>query len=148
MKKVFDNIKLYLSFFVASLKELLIYRIDCLTGIISQIVTQAVEVIFIWITFQNTDNLAGWNFKQVLLLYGTTLISNGILDLCFDALYDIGPKYIRDGEFDKILLRPVHPLISIIGNSKAFTAIGYFGLGLLKLTDELVLTKFYQILHL
>ena len=74
MKKVFDNIKLYLSFFVASLKELLIYRIDCLTGIISQIVTQAVEVIFIWITFQNTDNLSGWNFKQVLLLYGTTLI--------------------------------------------------------------------------
>ena len=93
MKKVFDNIKLYLSFFVASLKELLIYRIDCLTGIISRIVTQAVEVIFIWITFQNTDNLAGWNFRtNILLFYGTTLISNGILDLCFDALYDIETK--------------------------------------------------------
>lgn len=130
MKKVINNISLYLSFFVASLKELLIYRIDCLAGLLSQIVTQAVEVIFIWITFQNTQNLAGWNFKQVLLLYGTTLISIGILDLCFDSLYDIGPKYIRDGEFDKILLRPVHPLLSIIGNSKSFTAIGYFGLGL------------------
>lgn len=130
MRNVFDNIKLYLSFFLTSLKELLIYRVDCLTGMISQIVTQAVEVIFIWITFQNTENLAGWNFKQVLLLYGTTLISIGILDLCFDSLYDIGPKYIRDGEFDKILLRPVHPLISIVGSSKSFTAIGYFALGL------------------
>lgn len=69
-------------------------------------------------------------FLQILLLYGVTLISIGISDFCFDALYDIGPKYIRNGEFDKILLRPVHPLISIVGSSKEFTALGYFALGL------------------
>ena len=130
MTKIFDNISLYLSFLKASLKEMLIYRLDCIVGMISQIVTQLVEIIFIWIVFQNTDNLAGWNFLQILLLYGVTLISIGISDFCFDALYDIGPKYIRNGEFDKILLRPVHPLISIIGSSKEFTALGYFGLGL------------------
>lgn len=130
MAKIFDNISLYLSFLKASLKEMLIYRLDCIVGIISQIVTQLVEIIFIWIVFQNTDNLAGWNFMQILLLYGVTLISIGISDFCFDSLYDIGPKYIRNGEFDKILLRPVHPLISIIGSSKEFTALGYFGLGL------------------
>lgn len=130
MAKIFDNISLYFSFLKASLKEMLIYRLDCIVGMISQIVTQLVEVIFIWIVFQNTDNLAGWNFRQILLLYGVTLISIGISDFCFDALYDIGPKYIRNGEFDKILLRPVHPLISIVGSSKEFTALGYFVLGL------------------
>lgn len=130
MAKIFYNISLYLSFLKASLKEMLIYRLDCIVGMISQIVTQLVEIIFIWIVFQNTDNLAGWNFMQILLLYGVTLISIGISDFCFDSLYDIGPKYIRNGEFDKILLRPVHPLISIIGSSKEFTALGYFGLGL------------------
>jgi len=130
MAKIFDNISLYFSFLKASLKEMLIYRLDCIVGMISQIVTQLVEIIFIWIVFQNTDNLAGWNFMQILLLYGVTLISIGISDFCFDALYDIGPKYIRNGEFDKILLRPVHPLISIVGSSKEFTALGYFVLGL------------------
>lgn len=130
MAKILENISLYLSFLKASLKEMLIYRLDCIVGMVSQIVTQLVEIIFIWIVFQNTDNLAGWNFKQILLLYGVTLISIGISDFCFDALYDIGPKYIRNGEFDKILLRPVHPLISIIGASKEFTSIGYFVLGL------------------
>ena len=131
MTKVLDNIKLYLSFLKASLKEMLIYRLDCIVGMISQIVTQLVEIIFIWIVFQNTENLAGWDFRQVLLLYGITLISVGISDFCFDALYDIGPKYIREGDFDKIMLRPVHPLISIIGASKEFTSLGYFGLGLI-----------------
>lgn len=130
MVKVLDNVKLYFSFLKASLKEMLIYRLDCIVGMVSQIVTQLVEIIFIWIVFQNTENLAGWNFMQVLLLYGITLISVGISDFCFDALYDIGPKYIREGDFDKIMLRPVHPLISIIGTSKEFTALGYFGLGL------------------
>lgn len=130
MTKIFDNIVLYLSFLKASLKEMLIYRIDCLVGIISQVITQLVEIIFIWIVFQNTNDLAGWNFEQIILLYGITLLSIGISDFCFDSLYDIGPKYIRNGEFDKILLRPVHPLISIIGSSKEFTTLGYFGLGL------------------
>ena len=130
MTRVIDNVKLYLSFLKASLKEMLIYRLDCIVGMVSQIVTQLVEIIFIWVVFQNTENLAGWNFSQILLLYGITLISLGISDFCFDGLYDIGPKYIRNGDFDKIMLRPVHPLISIIGASKEFTALGYFGLGL------------------
>lgn len=130
MTKVLDNIKLYFSFLNASLKEMLVYRFDCIVGMVSQIVTQLVEIIFIWIVFQNTENLAGWNFSQILLLYGTTLISIGISYFCFDALYDIGPKYIREGDFDKIMLRPVHPLISILGASKEFTSLGYLGLGL------------------
>lgn len=130
MSKVIDNIKLYFSFLQASLKEMLVYRLDFIVGIISQIITQAVEVIFIFIVFQNTENLAGWSFRQVLLLYGITLISVGIKTFCTDGLYEFGPKYIKEGEFDKILLRPVHPLISIFGSTKEFVAMGYLGLGL------------------
>ena len=138
MSNILSNISLYLSFAKASLKEMLVYRIDCIVGIISQLITQIVEIIFIWIVFQNTENLAGWNFKHILLLYGITLLSVGIADFCFDALYDIGPKYIKNGEFDKILLRPVHPLISIIGSSREFTTLGYFGLGLILVIIMLV----------
>lgn len=138
MSNIIHNTKIYISFLSASLKEMLIYRLDCIAGMVSQLLTQFVEVIFIWITFQNTDNLAGWNFEQILLLYGITLISVGISDFCFDALYDIGPKYIREGDFDKILLRPVHPLISIIGSSNEFTSLGYFGLGLFMTISMLI----------
>lgn len=127
---MFHNIGLYFSFMSAALKEMLIYRLDCIVGMISQMITQLIEVIFMWIIFQNTDSLAGWDFKQIILLYGVTLIAMGIADFCFDNLYEIGPKYMKNGEFDKILLRPVHPLISIIGASKAFTSFGYLILGL------------------
>lgn len=131
MTKVFKNIGLYISFLSASIKEMLIYRLDCIVGILSQGLTQIVEVVFIWIVFQNTNNLAGWDFKQMLLLYGITLMSVGMTSFGFDATYDIGPKYIRDGEFDKFLLRPVHPLVSIMGNSKDVVSFGYIVLGLI-----------------
>lgn len=130
MKKILDNISLYLSFLKISLKEILIYRIDCIAGILSQLVVQAVSLIFIFIVFQSTENIAGWNFEQILLLYGVTRIAIGIQGYCFDGLYDIGPKYIRNGEFDKILLRPIHPLISIIGSSREFVALGDFFIGI------------------
>lgn len=130
MKKILHNINLYLSFLKGALKEILIYRIDCIVGIFSQLIVQLVSLIFIIIVFQNTQNLAGWNFKQILLLYGITRISIGIAGYCFDELYQIGPKYIRNGDFDKILLRPVHPLISIIGGSSEFTSVGDVVIGL------------------
>ena len=131
MKKILKNISLYLSFLGISLKEILIYRIDCIVGIFSQLIVQLVSLIFIFIVFQNTENISGWNFKQILLLYGITRISIGIEGYCFDSLYDIGPKYIRNGDFDKILLRPVHPLISIIGSSREFVSIADVILGLI-----------------
>lgn len=130
MQKVIYNISLYLSFLKISLKEILIYRIDCIVGIFSQLIVQLVSLVFMFVVFQNTENIAGWNFQQILLLFGITRISIGISGYCFDGLYDIGPKYIKSGEFDKILLRPVHPLISIIGNSREFVSIADFILGL------------------
>lgn len=129
MKKVFDNISLYFSLLKASLKEILIYRIDCIVGIFSQTIVQLVSLIFIFVVFKNTESIAGWSFEQILLLFGVTRISIGISGYCFDELYAIGPKYIKNGDFDKILLRPVHPLISIIGASREFGAIADFALG-------------------
>jgi len=130
MTKIIDNIKIYFAFIGASIREMLVYRIDCIVGALSQIVTQLVEIIFIWIVFQNTKDLAGWNFKQVFLLYGLTLIVIGLKTFLLDGLYELGPTYMRLAEFDKILLRPVHPLISVIGSTKEFIAFGYSILGI------------------
>lgn len=131
MQKVIYNISLYLSLLKVSLKEILIYRIDCIVGIFSQLIVQLVSLVCMFVVFQNTENIAGWNFKQILLLFGVTRIAIGISGYCFDGLYDIGPKYIKSGEFDKILLRPVHPLISIIGDSREFVSIADVILGLI-----------------
>lgn len=126
MTKVGKLVQLYFAFFKATLKGMMEYRIDFLVGVISQICRQIVEIVFLWILFQNTNDIGGWNFYQLLLLYGVTMLSVAIADFLFDAMYDIGPYYVRDGRFDIFLLRPVHPLISIMGLSRSTTTVGYF----------------------
>ncbi|MFR0823456.1 MAG: ABC transporter permease [Clostridia bacterium] len=138
METIKKNVSIYGSMLMASLKSMMEYRVDFIVGMLSQMITQVVELIFIWIIFQNTPSLAGWNMEQLLLLYGITMLSLAFTDFFFDSIYDIGPKYIKDGDFDKILLRPVHPLLSIIGDSKAFTAVGYLLLGIILTISMLV----------
>ncbi len=136
--KVIRNIKLYGSFLVASLKRMMEYRVDCLVGMVSQIAFQIIELIFIWIIFQNTDNIAGWNFEHLLLLYGVMMLSVSINDLLFDSTYNIGRRLIRKGKFDTILLRPVHPLISVLGESETTTALGYMVLAVVLIVSMLI----------
>lgn len=138
MTKIKDNISIYLSMLSCSIKSMMEYRVDFIVGIISQLLTQAVELIFIWIIFQNTQSLAGWTFDKLLLLYGITMLTIAIVDFLFDSIYDIGPKYIKDGDFDKLLLRPIHPLISVIGDTKTFTAFGYMAISLILIISMLI----------
>lgn len=132
------NIKIYVSFLVASLKKMMEYRVDCLVGMVSQIAYQIIELIFIWIVFQNTDNIAGWDFEHLLLLYGVMMLSVSITDLLFDSTYDIGRKLIRKGKFDTILLRPIHPLISVLGESETSTALGYMVLSVVLIVSMIM----------
>ncbi len=132
------NFRLYISFLVAALKKMMEYRIDCLVGMVSQIAFQIIELIFIWIVFQNTDNVAGWDFEHLLLLYGVMMLSISVTDLLFDATYDLGNRLIRKGKFDTILLRPVHPLISVLGESESSTALGYLVLSMVLIVSMLI----------
>lgn len=130
MRCILYNIKLYFMMFSASIKSLVEYRVNFMVGMVSQILYELVELIFIFIVFRNTNTINGWNFYEVLLLCGLLNISLGYVDLFFDEMYEVGPHYVKDGTFDLILLRPIHPIISIISKSQSVTSFGYIVIGL------------------
>lgn len=66
------------------------------------------------------------------------MLSLSVTDLLFDSTYDIGKRLIRKGKFDTILLRPVHPLISVLGESETSTALGYMILSIVLIISMLV----------
>ncbi len=82
--------------------------------------------------------LHGWNFEQLLLLYGVMMLSVAVTDMFFDSTYDLGKKFIRKGKFDTVLLRPVHPLISILGESQTSTALGYIVIAIVIIVSMLI----------
>lgn len=130
MKNIINNIKLYFLMSFASIKSMAEYRVDFLVGMISQILYELIEIIFIIIVFKNTNTINGWTFYEVLLLCGLLNIALGYVDLFFDEMYEVGPHYVKDGSFDLIMLRPIHPIISIMSKSQSITAFGYIVIGL------------------
>lgn len=132
------NLKLYFSFLMASLKEMMEYRTDFIIGMISQVSYQIIELIFIWIVFQNTDSIAGWTFDHLLLLYGTIMLAISITDTCFDGTFSVGHRLMKKGKFDTLLLRPVHPLVSVLGETKTSTNLGYILLAIILIISTLI----------
>ncbi|MBN2300165.1 MAG: ABC-2 family transporter protein [Acholeplasmataceae bacterium] len=126
------HISIYRKFVAQYLKKLLEYRTDFIIGILSFVFIQASGILFLYLVFQNINELNGWSFEELLLIYAVFQIPRGIDHLLTDNIWLI-PNYIIRGEFDKYLLKPLNVLYSIISELFQIEAIGELlvGIGLL-----------------
>ena len=79
--------------------------------------------------------LAGWDFGQLVFLYGLGLLSHGIMIVVSVQSWFI-EYYVVNGEFDRMLLRPMNVFyqftfsnINLIGVFDIITGIIVFGIG-------------------
>jgi ABC-2 type transport system permease protein len=69
--------------------------------------------------------LAGWEFPQLAFLYGLALLSHGLQVVFFIQTWGIDYR-ITSGRFDRILLRPLNPLLQFL--TEYINLIGIFDL--------------------
>ena len=65
----------------------------------------SMELLAVIILFNRFGNLVGWSVGEVAFLYGVTSVAFGLAEM-FGAGYDGFAQTIRQGEFDRVLLRP------------------------------------------
>jgi ABC-2 type transport system permease protein len=95
------------------LKTRLTYRMDTVVEIISDLLFQAVNLIFILVVFGHTNLLSGWGRDEMIFIYGFFLVPYAIFSAFFN-IWDFNETYIVKGELDRILTRPIHSLFQII----------------------------------
>ncbi|OPA75532.1 ABC transporter permease [Paenibacillus selenitireducens] len=95
------------------LKTRLTYRADFWVEVLSDLLFQATNLIFILVIFQHTDTLGGWSEAEVIFVYGYFMIPYGIFS-CFINLWGFSERYIVKGEMDRVLTRPAHSLFQVI----------------------------------
>jgi ABC-2 type transport system permease protein len=80
-------------------------------------------------------SIGGWDFYTLGFMIALKQIAGGIHHALFISFYQ-HRDLIRNGEFDRMLVRPVHPLLQIMASSFDLSAIGTFlpGLVLLGIT--------------
>lgn len=109
------------------------YRVDFLIGALSILFIQTTSILFVKIVFDHIHTLQGWTFHEVLFIYGIAATGRSIHQFFFENLWVLGSAYIRTGNFDRILLRPIPPLFHLIADRIQPDGIGQLIIGVIVL---------------
>ncbi len=104
-------------YFRQFVKTRLAYRVDFLFDTLAVSFSLVVQLAVLGVLFSKVDSLKGWSYHQVLFIYGFSLVPLGLFNLTSINLYGFSDKYIIQGKFDRVLLRPVSTLGQVLCES-------------------------------
>lgn len=122
-------LSLYGYFLTQRLKILMEYRVNFLIGAASTVVLQAAGLLTIWVVMRQVPSLNGWSLSEILLIYGLLTLAKSINHMFADNLWTFGWAYIRSGQFDRFLVRPIDPLFHLLADRFCHDGIGNFLVG-------------------
>jgi ABC-2 type transport system permease protein len=73
--------------------------------------------------FQRFSNVEGFNYHEVLLCFSILLMEFSIAE-CIARGFDMFDSIIRNGEFDRIMVRPRNEILQVLGSKFELTRIG------------------------
>jgi viologen exporter family transport system permease protein len=122
-------LQLYYYFLIQRLKVLVEYRGSFLIGALSTVFSQTAGLVTIWVVMRQVHELNGWNYYQILLVYGLINLAKSLNHMFADNLWTFGVQYVRTGYFDCILVRPINPLFHLLAERFCHDGIGEFLIG-------------------
>lgn len=125
---------LYRHFLAQRLKVLLEYRASFVIGAVSVLAVQSASLGAVWSVLRQVPDLNGWKLDEVLLIYGLAVLSESITHMFADNLWTLGWAYVRTGDFDRLLVRPIDPLFHLLADRFCHDGLGDLIIGLALVT--------------
>lgn len=120
---------LFLSYFARFLKARMEYRADFFAEIAASAVRAALSLLFVFAVFLPVDAIGGWRRDEVLFVYGFAMMPYALFATISWNLYEFGDRYIIEGQFDRVLLRPVNTFLQVAFESFRIQALSEFAIG-------------------
>ncbi len=137
MRRIFFYINLAWANVSNSLKSRLSYREDFWAGFIANFMTQMIGVLFVAALFGKVPHLKGWYRYEIFYIYGFSQLTLGLFFLFFSNLFEVSERYIVEGWFDRVLLRPLDSFFQVIIERVHFEEISNILVGLMIMTYSL-----------
>jgi len=129
MRELVRQLGIFAAYFAQFIKTRLVYRVDFLIDFGANIFALVVQLSVLTVLFAKIDALHGWSFEQVLFIYGFSLLPLGLFNLVSINLYRFAERYIAEGSFDRVLLRPVNALAQVMFESFNVSGLNEIMLG-------------------
>ena len=107
------TLRLYWSYMKTQVLINLEYRVNLLFGVLGVAILNVVDIALIGLILARFGHIGGWTFWEIVFLAFFYLLVLGIENMFAVQLLDI-EDYIRDGRFDRFLVRPVPALVQVL----------------------------------
>ena len=99
--------------FVTVLKRRLAYRGDLLIQSLDEIMRGLLALVLVKVYMSKAPSLHGWQESEILFILGFALIPLSLFHCLCGNLYGLAGRYLVQGEFDRVLLRPYPTFLQI-----------------------------------
>ena len=107
------------------------YRVDSIVATLAVFLREATGIIVIYLTLLKFDDINSWNVNEMLFLFSLIFLTYSIVVVLFADLRDFSCM-IREGRFDRLVVRPRGLLFQLISNNAdVIAALGHGTLGLI-----------------
>ncbi|HKF45625.1 MAG TPA: ABC-2 family transporter protein [Thermoanaerobaculia bacterium] len=111
------HFRLFVLYFGQYAKARLEYRADFFSSMFASFLGTAAAFGFLLILFSRVPAVKGWKFEEMVFLYGFSLVPLGVFNVFSWNLYLFSDRYLIEGRFDRVLLRPVSSVFQILFES-------------------------------
>lgn len=108
-------LRICLGLVAASLRGELQYRANFVLMMLVGLAWDGTAFLVIWVTLSRFHTIGGWTLGELTFLYGFLLFSSGLTTLIFGfSQQGVFEWLVREGGFDRFLVRPLPPLLQLI----------------------------------
>ena len=112
------------------------YRASFAIELGSQVLLVLIEFVEVYVVFHQVDALGGFDFAEVAVMYGLSAVGFGLADMVVGHV-DRLPFYVRTGQFDAFLLRPLSALGQLVTSDFSLRRVGRVVMGFVVLATAL-----------
>jgi len=129
MKTLFYYLKIYLRLASQDIKARLGFRQDFFYSLLGHILTNGLGILSIMVIFNRIPSLAGWEYNELLFLYGFFLLACLPFQLFYDKLWML-TYAVQTGQFIIYYFKPLNMLFYYVSQAVDLKAFGQLGIGL------------------
>ncbi len=89
------------------------YRANFVMWMFFTVIYHATSLIALYVVLERFPSMNGWDFRDMFFLYALWMLAHATNNTFFSTVGDI-PDHVRDGEFDRFLVRPLDTLFQAI----------------------------------
>lgn len=118
-----SGMKVYIHYFVIHLKSTMSYKSSFFMSTLGQFLAAFNAFLGMYFMFNRFHSVQGFTYEDVLLCFSIIGVSFSIAE-CFVRGFDRFSTIVRNGEFDRVMVRPRNEILQVLGSQIEFSRLG------------------------